>query len=151
MAGPERTPPHAYVPGFTPRHPEGAFDDIRATASAGMTPAALAATPAFREGLRYLRAGYFWEAHEVLEAVWLALPADAAERTFVQALIQIANGRLKLRMERPKAARRLAGIAEDLLEKVPPAGVMAVGPAETAALLDSLRAELNMQYSAQNG
>ena len=107
-------PAHAYVPGRTPRHPEGAFDAIRSSVRPGMDAAALARSAAFRTGLRYLDDAYHWEAHELLEPVWMALP-EGADRRFVQGLIQLANGLLKLRMGRPKAAARLAGIAEALL------------------------------------
>ena len=108
-------PTHAYVPGRTPRHPEGTFDALRATVRAGDAPAALAQSAAFQAGLHYLDTGFYWEAHEVLEPVWMALPRCSAERSFVQALIQLANGRLKLVMDRPKAALRLALIARDHL------------------------------------
>jgi len=104
-------PSRAYVPGRTQRHPEGAFDTLRATACPGMTEDQLAASPALAAGLRYLHAGFHWEAHEVLEPVWLACPPNSAARRMVQALIQIANARLKDRMDRPAAAARLRGLA----------------------------------------
>lgn len=107
-------PLHAYIPGETDRHPDGAFDGIRASARQGMAAEDLANCAAFSTGLLYLEQGYYWEAHEVLEPVWLALPEATPERYAVQALIQIANARLKLRMERPRAALRLCDMAEDL-------------------------------------
>lgn len=103
-------PPHAHVPGLTPRHPEGHFDALRATAQPGMAEADLARCAAFRAGVAWLHAGYGWEAHEVLEPVWMALPEGPA-RQMVQALIQIANARLKDRMGRPRAAARLRAMA----------------------------------------
>ena len=107
-------PSSAYVPGKTPRPDEGVFDHIRDTAKAGMSADALARSDAFRHGLAYLEAGFFWEAHEVLEPVWMALP-EGADRRFVQGVIQLANALLKERMERPKAALRLAGMSRDLI------------------------------------
>lgn len=104
-------PPHAYLPGRTPRHPEGAFDTVRQTARRGMTPDDLAASNAFRTGLAWLDAGFFWEAHEVLEPVWLALPPNSAERQLTQGLIQFANAALKARMGRMAAARRICAMA----------------------------------------
>ena len=106
-------PPHAYVPGQTARHPEAWFDDIKATV--GTSPDRLWATPAFQTGLAYLGAGYFWECHEVLEAIWLSTVHPSAEREMVQALIQLANARLKLQMQRPRAARRLCAMVQDHL------------------------------------
>lgn len=132
-------PTHAYVPGRTPRHPEDAFDILRATARAGDTPEMLARSAAFRAGLHYLDTGFYWEAHEVLEPVWMALPRCSAERAFVQALIQLANGRLKLVMERPKAALRLALIARDHLgESLARARVMDQPVAAVARAIDEL-------------
>ena len=104
-------PAHAYIPGRTPRHAEGAFDSLRATARPGMTEAELAASPAMASGLRFLHAGFGWEAHEVLEPVWMACPPNSPARQMAQALIQIANARLKDRMEQPAAAARLRRIA----------------------------------------
>jgi predicted metal-dependent hydrolase len=76
-----------------------------------MSVAALARTAAFRDGFRYLEAGYYWEAHEAWEPVWQALPPNSAARQFVQGVIQLANAELKLRMQRPSAAARLCAIA----------------------------------------
>lgn len=104
-------PPHAHVPGQTPRHAPGTFDALHHSVRPGMSAAALAQTAAFRAGFRYLEAGYFWEAHEAWEPVWQTLPPNSSERQFVQAIIQLANAELKLRMRRPRAARRLCAIA----------------------------------------
>lgn len=94
-------PPHAYVPGESARHAEGAFDALRADPET-----------AWRAGCHYLAEGYFWEAHEMLEAVWMAQPQGSAERRVVQALIQVANAGLKARMGRPRAVERLWALAE---------------------------------------
>lgn len=104
-------PPHAYIPGRTTRHPDGAFETLRATARPGMTEDALAASPAMQAGLHFLHAGFAWEAHEVLEPVWNACPPNSPSRHMAQALIQLANARLKDRMDQPRAAARLRKIA----------------------------------------
>lgn len=106
------TPPHAYVPGQTTRHPEDWFETIKA--SVGSAP--IEQTQAWQAGLFYLDRGYFWECHEVLEAVWMALPNPSPERDMTQAIIQLANARLKLRMKKPNATRRLCEIVQGLLE-----------------------------------
>lgn len=110
-------PDHAHVPGVNARHAEDAFDAIRASAVAGAGTQALAGSLAWRAGLAYYRGGYFWECHEVLEAVWMACAPNSAERHFVQAIIQLANGRLKLAMGRPGAAARLGAQAGQLLHE----------------------------------
>lgn len=109
-------PGHAYVPGMNARHAEGAFEAIRRTVVAGMTEDQLATTQAFRCGLLYLDKGYFWEAHEVLEPVWMACEKESAARQLVQGLIQLANAHLKIRMNRPRAVVRLCGIARGHFE-----------------------------------
>ncbi len=110
-----RLPNYAYIPGQNERHPEDAFDELRRTAVQGQTADQLAQCEAFQAGLRFLDAGYYWEAHEVLEPVWMVLPQDSMERRFVQGLIQLANGCLKVRMNKPKAALRLVEQARDLV------------------------------------
>lgn len=104
-------PDHAYIPGETTRHASGAFDVFHDSVLPGSSAKELTETIAWRAGLLFLQKGYFWEAHEVLEPVWMALPDDDPDRQLVQALIQYANAGLKRRMNRPKAAQRLAVLA----------------------------------------
>lgn len=138
-AGAPFRPTHAYIPGRTPRHPDGAFDTLRDTARPGDGAETLARSPAFVAGLHYLDTGYFWEAHDVLEPVWMALPDDSAERRFVQALIQLANGRLKLVMDRPRAALRLAALAHGLMaDSLGRDRVMGVDPEQVASWIGAL-------------
>lgn len=100
-------PPHAYLPGRTPRHAEDLFAPIKASVKEDMSPAELQQTQAWRFGLVFLQQGFFWESHELLEAVWAQTPPNSVERHLVQAVIQLANAQLKLRMDRSKAARRI--------------------------------------------
>ena len=67
--------------------------------------------PAIRYGLALNDAGYFWEAQEVLEAVWAAAQQGGHERMLLRACIQIANANLRLRMKKPHSAARLLGEA----------------------------------------
>lgn len=105
-------PDYAYIPGQTPRHNEGAFDALRNTVCHGMTPEDMADTPAFHAGFLFLERGFYWEAHEVLEPVWMNCPPNSAEKVFMQGVIQLANAALKVRMNRPNAALRLCDIAQ---------------------------------------
>ncbi len=65
-------------------------------------------------GLALYEFGYFWEAHEVWEPVWLRCAPNSRERQTLAGLIQLANGCLKLRMGRARAAGRLAAEAARL-------------------------------------
>jgi len=72
--------------------------------------------PALRYGIALNDSGYFWEAQEILEAVWAAAPQRGRERVLLRACIQIANANLRLRMQKPHAAARLLGEALRELE-----------------------------------
>lgn len=65
-------------------------------------------------GVDLFNHGLFWEAHEVWEAVWLASPPNSGRRQGLRALIQMANGCLKLAMGKPRALARLAGEVQGL-------------------------------------
>src|ERR1700737_993251 len=106
-------PQWAYVPGET----DEANADYETLAQAkllvpprfrGYVPAR---HPALRYGLALNDHGYFWEAQEILEAVWAAAPQGGRERILLRACILIANGNLRLRMEKPGSAGRLFGEA----------------------------------------
>lgn len=135
-------PSHAYIPGLNARHPEGAFDHIRDTAQAGMTVQELSTSDAFQCGLSYLETGYFWEAHEVLEPVWMVLPEGSDERQVLQALIQLANAQLKIKMDRPKAAKRLCDIVHGLLEGTKAPVAMGLEIKSIAEKVDSVDRQL---------
>lgn len=139
-----KLPSHAYIPGKNSRHPDDAFESIRQTAIPDQDADQLAQSDAFKAGLCFLNAGYYWEAHEVLEPVWMALPDDSVERRFVQGLIQLANGRLKLLMERPKAASRLVDHARSLIATNPSLTIMTLKVAEVHSWIDQLEVEVNL-------
>ena len=101
-----RMPTQAYLPGQTPRPPDGMFDDLKSGLD-GIPPERLTETKAWAAGMALLREGYYWEAHEVLEAVWQCCPPNTPERLMVQAIIQRANAELKRKMGQERAARRL--------------------------------------------
>src|SRR5579871_1911374 len=63
--------------------------------------------PALRYGITLNDRGYFWEAREILETVWAAAPQGGRERVLLRACITIANGNLRLRMEKAASAAQL--------------------------------------------
>ena len=69
---------------------------------------------AYRYGARLYVEGFFWEAHEVWEAVWKASSQNGVERLLLRGLIQLANAALKIRMGRGNAALRLLVEADAL-------------------------------------
>jgi len=112
-------PRWAYVPGETHASGEGygADADYETLAQVKLlVPAAFRGYvptrhPALRYGIMLNDRGYFWEAREILEAVWAAAPQGGRERILLRACILIANGNLRLRMEKPGSAGRLFGEA----------------------------------------
>ena len=105
-------PQWAYVPGEADAEPD--YETLwRAKA---LVPAQFfgyvpARHPALRYGIALNDAGYFWEAREILEAVWAAAPQGGRERVLLRACIQIATANLKLRMQKRSAPARLWGEA----------------------------------------
>src|SRR3954465_8238379 len=104
-------PRWAWTPGV-----EGQADHETLAMAKALVPARFngfvpARHPALRYGLALNDSGFFWESHEILEAVWAAAPQGGRERILLRACIQIANANLKLRMGRFHAASRLFGEA----------------------------------------
>jgi hypothetical protein len=140
-------PQWAYVPGETAE----AEADYETLAQAkllvpsrfrGYVPAR---HPALRYAISLNDHGYFWESQEILEAVWAAAPQGGRERILLRACIQIANGNLRLRMQKPHAAARLFGEALGQLDALRKAVVGGDGFADgfpTAALSALLQAKL---------
>ncbi|EJN08057.1 hypothetical protein (DUF309) [Bradyrhizobium sp. YR681] len=103
--------------------------------------------PALRYGLALNDRGYFWEAQEVLEAVWAAAPQNGRERILLRACILIANANLRLRMQKSHSAARLFGEALTELRsltsrKAAPAGDGFVESFPIPALTALLQAKL---------
>lgn len=73
---------------------------------------------AYLYGHRLLEAGFFWEAHEVWEAVWMNCRPNSTEKVLLKALIQQANARLKRKMGKQNAASRLDSMVETLRQEV---------------------------------
>jgi hypothetical protein len=140
-------PRWAYVPGET----DEADADYETLAQAkllvpsrfrGYVPAR---HPALRYGIALNDAGYFWEAQEILEAVWAAAPQGGRERILLRACIQIANANLRLRMKKPNAAARFLGEALgelDALRKAVTGGDGFADGFPSAALAALLRTKL---------
>ena len=142
-------PPHAHVPGLNARHPEDWFDHIKASVSDETPIQLLGQTEAWQVGLSYFHDGYFWECHEVLEAVWMRAPDPSPDRTLIQAMIQLANARLKIRMGKPNAARRLCIMVDDLLGQCGAAEtILGLQLSDVSAWVEATRVQENMLNNA---
>jgi hypothetical protein len=103
--------------------------------------------PALRYGIALNDNAYFWEAQEILEAVWAAAPQGGRERILLRAYIQIANANLRLRMQKPRSAARYLGEALSELDALRKAAAGGDGFADgfpAAALAAVLAARLSL-------
>ena len=141
-------PQWAYVPGETA---EAEADHDTLWQAMALGPSRFqdfvpARHPALHYGMALNDAGYFWEAQEILEAVWAAAPQGGRERILLRACIQIANANLRLRMQKQHAAARFFGDALRELDKLgrhaTAAGAGFVDAFPTAALAALLKAKL---------
>lgn len=125
-----------HLPGLTPRPPEAAFAPLKAALAGADDADELAASGAFGAAQRLFMRRYYWEAHEMFEAVWMRLPPASAERVLLRGLIQLANAGLKARMGRERAAARILALADAALAEAAaraPAGAMGLAPGAIAA------------------
>lgn len=73
----------------------------------------------YKTGLEHIRAGRYFEAHEELELVWRAAPAE--ERDFYQGLVHVAVAWYQAGREKPVATARQLEKALRRLEPYEPA------------------------------
>jgi hypothetical protein len=112
-------PPYPYVPGRCPRYSGYTFNEIKASVTPDIAPHDLGKTRAFLAGRAFYDAGYYWECYQVLDPVWMQTEDPSPERDVVLAFIQLANARLKLLSDRPRAAWRLCDMVQTHLSRCP--------------------------------
>lgn len=149
-------PDYRHIPGRNERPPEAVFAAIKATAPAVTSSATAGDNTAWCYGIRLLNEGYYWEAHEVLEPVWLNAAPNSRERHLVQAIIHLANGRLKEVMAQSRARFRIAELCRTAFQEAFPEGrsIQLMGLEKEAALRaaatladgsESVRLEMKME------
>jgi uncharacterized protein len=110
-------PAYTHIPGITPhplRDPRGhSFGQIH---PACPTPdwQTLPDCELFQHGRRLFNAGYYWEAHEAWEGVWIAAGRTGLVADYVKGLIKLAAAGVKLREGSTVGAQRHLARAEDL-------------------------------------
>jgi len=108
-------PARPHVPGSGSQPDMEPLEQIKRIGSTQVNPDNWRQTVDYRYGWSLFEAGFFWEAHEIWETVWLACAPNSRERLFIQALIQLANARLKRKMKRDHASARLVEESDRLL------------------------------------
>ena len=120
-------PDARHVPGVTPRPETSPAFDAAREAPAYTVDRTWRENQTYLYGVDLYNAGFFWEAHEVWEPVWMRAGGNSRERLAVQGLIQLSNACLKLVMQRPEAARRLLDISRDKLLEASQSGETIMG------------------------
>jgi len=111
-------PPYAYIPGQTPRHAETEFDDIINSLPDKINFESLQAAAGYKYALDFMQHGFHWEAHEILEAIWMKTAQNSVERLFTQCVIHLANANLKHIMNRESAAAKIMKQANSLSTEI---------------------------------
>jgi hypothetical protein len=114
----QRLPAFAYIPGQGGGPDWDPLDLIKSTVPRSFAEAVPAGHPAVCYAIELYDTGHFWEAHEVLEAVWKAAPKNGRDRLALRALIQMANAALKQKMGQDRAQRRLIADALEALKEL---------------------------------
>ena len=103
-------PPYRHVPGMTPhptRDPEGHSFGAGTVPLPDLNVDDWRTCETYLFGIDLFNAGYWWEAHEVLEGLWHAAGIGTPAAHVLQAVIQCAAAHLKTATSRPAGARRL--------------------------------------------
>jgi predicted metal-dependent hydrolase len=135
-------PPYAYVPGQQPhprRDPRG--HGFRPPTSHGDADlAAWRDSACFLAGVDLFNEGYYWEAHEAWEALWLAAGRQGPAVALLRGLIVLAASGVKWRQGRQAAASRMAHRAARIFEAAEAAtGARCVAGLEFAELCSAAR------------
>lgn len=140
-------PDERHLPGRTARPTGGPVLAAAADAPDRTDPEAWTGNAAYGYGFRLLASGFFWEAHEVWEPVWAGCAPNSRARALLQGLIQSANTGLKLALDRPAAARKLAVHAADCFASAAggptaPDRVMGVNPTRASEAMRAIAERL---------
>jgi len=126
---PERPfPPYAYIPGRTPhptRDPDGHSYGAGPESPAPPAPQDWRACRDYLYGIDLFNHGFYWEAHEAWEGLWIACGRQGTTATFLQALINLAAAGFKARWGNARGMRANAGTALRLFK----AAASQIGPA----------------------
>lgn len=93
-------PRYAYVPGRTPhptRDPDGHSYGVQLDLPEPPDPAEWRTCRDYLYGIDLFNYGYFWEAHEAWEGLWVACGRRGPTATYLQALINLAATGFKAR------------------------------------------------------
>lgn len=142
----EPLPPYTYVPGRAPhpvRDPGGHLHGRTLPAPLPFDPDRWWECREFVRGVELFNAGYYWEAHEVWEALWHAAGRSGPTAGFLQGLIKLAAAGVKAYEGRAEGVRRHARRSGELLraaaDRLPTPWPASLHLAEAQALADHVQ------------
>lgn len=115
----EPFPTYAYVPGRQPHpvsDPRGHSYGRPAAAVSPPDPGDPYACPAYLRGIDLFNHGFYWEAHEVWEALWHACGRRGVTADYLKGLIKLAAAGVKAREGNAAGVASHARRARELLE-----------------------------------
>lgn len=114
-------PPYTYVPGLTPHpvsDPQGHTYGEKPSPAAKPQPEAWAESREYLRGIDLFNHGFYWEAHEVWEELWIAAGRRGVVADFLKGLIKLAAAGVKLREGNPRGAMRHLQRSRELFRAV---------------------------------
>lgn len=114
-------PPYAYVPGRTPhptRDPDGYSYGAKFEVPLPPDPEEWRACGDYLYGIDLFNHGFYWEAHEAWEGLWVSCGRRGLTATYLQALINLAASGFKARWGNASGMRANAETAVRLFKSV---------------------------------
>ncbi len=112
-------PPYAYVPGRTPhptRDPDGHSYGAELEIPEALDPEQWRGCCEYLYGIDLFNHGFYWEAHEAWEGLWVACGRRGPTATYLQALINLAAAGFKARWGSARGMRANAETAVRLFK-----------------------------------
>lgn len=114
-------PPYAFVPGKHPHpvtDPRGHSFGFLHEIPEPLDPSDPFASRPYLEAIDLFNAGFYWEAHEAWESLWIAAGRAGVIADFLKGLIKLAAAGVKARESQPVGVQRHARRAAELFRRL---------------------------------
>lgn len=112
-------PPYTYLPGRTPHpisHPDGHLYGRQPAGNEQFQTVPWHETSSFREGIVLFNAGFYWEAHEKWEGLWIAAGRYGQVADTIKGLIKLSASAVQWRVRKADGAIKHARRGRELLQ-----------------------------------
>jgi len=133
-------PAYRHLPGQNERPNDGMLESIASKVLTAATIDEAVNQGIWAYSIRLINERYYWEAHEVLEALWNCATPNSRERSLFQCLIQLSNARLKAVLGQTKATLRLKQLTTECFLRAYghcTEPLMGIKPEELAAAIEA--------------